>query len=90
MRGGTEVHRSEGIELRAGDRIRWTQNDDGLGVVNSRTAEVLSVGNGRVALRLEDGRRLDLRPGDRTSQVSRAPEREAGARERSRDAGLGL
>ena len=64
MRGGAEVYRSEGIELRAGDRIRWTRNDDGLGVVNSRTAEVLSVGGGRVAFRLEDGRRLDLRSGD--------------------------
>ncbi len=64
LKGGTEVYRSEGIELRAGDRIRWTRNDDGLGVVNSRTAEVLGVGNGRVAFRLEDGRRLDLRPGD--------------------------
>ncbi len=63
-KGGTEVYRSEGIELRAGDRIRWTRNDDGLGVVNSRTAEVMSVANGRVAFRLEDGRRLDLRPGD--------------------------
>ena len=62
--GGTEVYRSEGIELRAGDRIRWTRNDAGLGVVNSRTAEVLGVANGRVAFRLEDGRRLDLRPGD--------------------------
>ena len=64
MKGGTEVYRSEGIELRAGDRIRWTRNDDGLGVVNSRTAEVLSVANGRVAFRLEDGGRLDLLPGD--------------------------
>ena len=62
--GGTEVYRSEGIELRAGDRIRWTRNDAGLGVVNSRTAEVMGVMNGRVAFRLEDGRRLDLRPGD--------------------------
>ena len=44
--GGTEVYRSEGIELRAGDRIRWTRNDDGLGVVNSRTAEVLGVAGG--------------------------------------------
>ena len=63
-RGGTEVYRSEGIELRAGDRIRWTRNDAGLGVINSRTAEVLGVTNGRVAFRLEDGRRLDLRPGN--------------------------
>ena len=59
-KGGTEVYRAEGIELRSGDRIRWTRNDDGLGLVNSRTAEVLRVGNGRVAFRLEDGRRLEL------------------------------
>ena len=63
-KGGTEVYRSGGIELRAGDRIRWTRNDEGLGVVNSRTAEVLGVGNGRVAFRLEDGRRLELDRGD--------------------------
>ena len=64
LKGGTEVYRSGGIELRAGDRIRWTRNDDGLGVVNSRTAEVLRVGNGRVAFRQEDGRRLELGRGD--------------------------
>ena len=58
--GGAEVYRAEGIELRAGDRIRWTRNDRGLGLVNSRTAEVLSVENGRVAFRLEDGRALEL------------------------------
>ena len=29
-KGGTEVYRSGGIELRAGDRIRWTRNGDGL------------------------------------------------------------
>ena len=58
--GGTEVYRAEGIELRCGDRIRWTRNDAGLGLVNSRTAEVLRVGNGRVAFRLEDGRRVEL------------------------------
>ena len=39
-RGGSEVYRAEDIELRAGDRIRWTRNDAGLGLVNSRTAEV--------------------------------------------------
>ena len=63
-KGGTEVYRAEGIELRAGDRIRWTRNDAGLGVVNSRTAEVLAVNNGRVAFRLEDGRRLVMGDGD--------------------------
>ncbi|MDE0333942.1 MAG: AAA family ATPase [Defluviicoccus sp.] len=59
-RGGTEVYRMEEIELRAGDRIRWTRNDAGLGLVNSRTAEVSEVGNGRVKLRLEEGRNLQL------------------------------
>ena len=62
--GGVEVYRSEEIELRAGDRIRWTRNDAGLGLVNSGTAEVAGVRDGRVTFRLEDGRTLDLAPGD--------------------------
>ena len=62
--GGVEVYRSEEIELRAGDRIRWTRNDAGLGLVNSGTAEVAAVRGGRVTFRLEDGRALDLAPGD--------------------------
>ena len=63
-RGGSEVYRAEEIELRAGDRIRWTRNDAGLGLVNSRTAEVVAVRDGRVAFRLEDGKTLDLGKGD--------------------------
>ena len=62
--GGVEVYRGEEIELRAGDRIRWTRNDAGLGLVNSGTAEVAAVHGGRVTFRLEDGRSLDLAPGD--------------------------
>ena len=62
--GGAEVYRAEEIELRAGDRIRWTRNDKSFGLVNSRTAEVLSVKSDRVSLRLEDGRRLDMTSGD--------------------------
>ena len=62
--GGVEVYRAEDIELRAGDRIRWTRNDMGLGLVNSQTAEIAAVRDGRVAFRLEDGRMLDLAPGD--------------------------
>ena len=63
-RGGSEVYTVEEIELRAGDRIRWTRNDAGLGLVNSRTAEVLGVANGRVTFRLEDGKTLELGRGD--------------------------
>ena len=62
--GGTEVYRVEPVELRAGDRIRWTRNDRGLGLVNSGTAEVLGVRNGRVTFLLEEGRKLTLTPGD--------------------------
>ena len=57
---GVEVYRVEDMELRTGDRIRWTRNDARLGLVNSRTAEVASVGQDRVAFRLDDGRRLEL------------------------------
>ena len=63
-RGGSEVYRAEEIELRAGDRIRWTRNEAGLGLVNSRTAEVLRVANGRVIFRLEGGKTLELGKGD--------------------------
>ena len=59
--GGVEVYKVESMELRAGDRIRWTRNDAGLGLVNSQTAEVTGVmKDGRVTFRLEDGRRLEL------------------------------
>ena len=63
-RGGSEVYRAEGIELRAGDRVRWTRNDSGLGLVNSRTAEVAGIADGRVTFRLEDGKTLELGRGD--------------------------
>ena len=63
-RGGSEVYKVEEIQLRAGDRIRWTRNDAGLGLVNSRTAEVVKVANGRVTFRLEDGKALELGSND--------------------------
>ena len=62
--GRVEVYRSEDMELRTGDRIRWTRNDAGLGLVNSQTAEVDAVRDGRVTFRLEDGRMLDLNQQD--------------------------
>ena len=63
-RGAVEVYRTESMELRAGDRIRWTRNDTGLGLVNSDTAEVASVRGSRVAFRLGDGRMLELGKND--------------------------
>ncbi len=64
FRGGSEVYQREEIELRAGDRIRWTKNDAGHGLVNSRTAEVIAVKGEKVSFKLEDGRTLDLEKGD--------------------------
>ena len=61
--GGAEVYRSESMELRQGDRIRWTRNDNELGLINSQTAEVTRVKNGTVTFALEDGRTLDLKDG---------------------------
>ena len=49
------------MELRGGDRIRWTRNDADLGLMNSHAAEVTAVHRDRVSFLLEDGRRLDLR-----------------------------
>ena len=63
-KGGSEVYRADEIELRAGDRVRWTRNDAGLGLVNSRTAEVAAVTDGRVTFLLEDGRKLELGKND--------------------------
>ena len=63
--GGVEVYRKETMELRAGDRIRWTRNDAGLGLVNSQTAEVTAVRTtAGSSFRLEDGRMLDMNAGD--------------------------
>ena len=61
--GGAEVYRSETMELRQGDRIRWTRNDKPLGLVNSQTADVTGVKNGTVTFSLEDGRVLKLEKG---------------------------
>ncbi len=63
-KGGAEVYRIETVELRVGDRIRWTRSDKGLGLVNSGTAEILGVWNGRMTFLLEEGRELTLTPGD--------------------------
>ena len=55
-----DVDHAEEIELRAGDRIRWTGNDARLGLVDCRTAEVASIRKDSVAFRLEDGRMPEL------------------------------
>ncbi|MDE0343006.1 MAG: AAA family ATPase, partial [Deltaproteobacteria bacterium] len=63
-RGGVEVHAADAMELRRGDRVCWTRNDMGHGLMNSGTAEVTAVGEKAVSFRLEDGRPLTLRRDD--------------------------
>ncbi len=63
-KGGVEVYRSEAMELRAGDRIRWTRNDPGSGLVNGQMAAVESVEKDGVRFRLDDGKTLKLAEGD--------------------------
>ena len=60
-RGGLPV---EDVELRTGDRIRWTRNDTGLGLVKRQTAVIAAVRVSQVIFRLADGRRIDLFTGD--------------------------
>lgn len=54
-RGGVEVYRSEAMELRRGDRVRFTRNDPASGLANGKTATVESVGREGVVFRLDDG-----------------------------------
>ena len=63
-KGGVEVYCSEGMELRAGDRIRWTRNDLGSGLVNGQMAAVESIEKDGVRFRLDDGQSVKLAEGD--------------------------
>ena len=62
--GGVEVYRVELMELRRGDKVRWTRNDPDLGLMNSQAAEVTDVRDKRVTFRIEDGRVLDMTSAD--------------------------
>ena len=59
-----EVYEIRPIEIRAGDRIRWTRNDKARNLVNGERAEVTAVTATRVRFLLDDGRKLSLRHDD--------------------------
>ena len=63
-KGGVEVYRSEEMELRRGDRVRWTRNDPGSALTNGETAVVESVGKDGVGFRFEDESAAKLAEGD--------------------------
>ena len=48
------------IRIRAGDRIRWTMNDERRGLVNGGDAVVREIGSRRVKFDLGDGKTLSL------------------------------
>ncbi len=63
-KGGVEVFRSQAMELRAGDRVRWTRNAPGSGLVNGAMATVERIERDGVRFRLEDGSAAKLADGD--------------------------
>ena len=54
-KGGVELFRSESLELRSGDKVRFTRNDPVSGLTNGQVAAVESVEKGSFGFRLEDG-----------------------------------
>ena len=59
-----DVYETRPIEIRAGDRIRWTRNDKKRSLISGERAEVAGIANNRVRFRLADGRGLSLRVDD--------------------------
>ena len=60
---GCEVYRSQGLELRAGDRVRVTRNDKRTGLVNGQMARVAGIEEDRGRFELEDGGTITLGEG---------------------------
>ena len=62
-KGGVEAYRTGTLELRAGDRVRFTRNDRDAGLVNGQMARVAGVEEDRVRFELEDGGTITLGEG---------------------------
>ncbi len=59
-----DLHETQTIAIRAGDRIRWTRGDRARGLDNGAVAGILSIGRRRLKLLTDDGRVLDWRHDD--------------------------
>ena len=66
-KGGVELFRSESLELRRGDKVRFTRNDPASGLTNGQVAAVESVGKDGFGFRLED--RLPMKFGEGDPQL---------------------
>ena len=64
LNGGVELFRGEPLELRVGDRVRWTRDEPASGLRPGYPALVVTIGGGRIRLRLEDGTVLALAASD--------------------------
>ena len=62
-KGGVEAYRTGQLELRAGDRVRFTRNDRDAGLVNGQMARVAGVEEDLVRFELEDGGTIALGEG---------------------------
>ena len=60
LRYRVDLFETEGIELQAGERIRWTRNNKERSLLNGEEAQVLWIGAKTLRLRTADGRTLTL------------------------------
>ena len=60
VRYQVEVYETRTIDIRAGDRIRWTRNDHARGLANGDRATVTDIGPRKVSFLGEDGRAFAL------------------------------
>ena len=51
-----ELHESRRLRIRAGERLRWTRNDNPRGLINGEGVEVRTIGERTVTLRISGGR----------------------------------
>ena len=58
--GAVEVFTQEKRALAKGDTIRWTHNQEKLGIFNSETAHILSVNNNKATIQTGHGQKLEL------------------------------
>lgn len=64
QRGRFQLAEKKLLVLREGDRIRWTANDKGRGLLNSALARVAAVENGGVVVEMAGRQQLRLAAGD--------------------------
>ncbi len=52
------------VRIRAGDRIRWTRNDNARGLAHGEQAAILTINHDTLLVRADDGRKLEFQHND--------------------------